>query len=83
MVNRCLLNRLDGILESMRDLQWHSLDEIRTQVSISLPKGAEDELNRFISLLEEQGFFSIDERSGRVKIKPLGLKFLGVPSEYE
>lgn len=74
---------LDKILESLHDLQWHSLDEIRTQVSISLPKGAEDKLNKIIPFLEEQGFISVDEESGKAKIKPLGLQFLGLPSGNE
>jgi len=81
MVNMCILKFLDEILESLRDSQWHSLDEIRTQISTSLPMGAEDTSNKIISLLEEQEFISIDKESGRAKIKPLGLKFLGLPSE--
>lgn len=83
MVNRCILKFLDGILESLRDLQWHSLDEIRTQVSISSPGSAEEKLNlnKFIPLLEVHEFISIDVERRRAKIKPMGLKFLGLPSE--
>ena len=81
MANRCILEFLDEILESLRDMQWHPLDEVRTQVSISLPLSAEEKLNKIIPLLEEQEFISIDVERGRVKIKPMGLKFLGLPSE--
>lgn len=81
MANRCILKFLDEILESLRDLQWHSLDEIRAQSSLSLPKGMEDKLNIIIPFLEKQEFISIDEEGGRARIKPLGLKFLGLPSE--
>ncbi|MGB7532630.1 MAG: hypothetical protein WA977_06600 [Halobacteriota archaeon] len=81
MANRCILKFLDEILESLRDLQWHSLDEIRTQVSLSLPLSAEEKLNKILPLLEIQEFISIDVERGRAKIKPMGLKFLGLPSE--
>ncbi len=81
MANRCILKFLDEILESLRDLQWHSLDEIRTQVSPSLPLSAEEKLNKILPLLEIQEFISIDVERGRAKIKPMGLKFLGLPSE--
>jgi len=78
MANRCILQFLDELLESLRDLQWHSLDEVRTQVS----PGTEDELYyKFIPLLEVQEFISIDTERKRAKIKPMGLKFLGLPSE--
>ena len=62
-------------------MQWHSLDEIRTQVSISSPLSAEEKLNKILPLLEIEEFISIDVERGRAKIKPMGLKFLELPSE--
>ncbi len=67
---------LDEILELLKDSQWHSLDEIRAQVSLS-----EDKLKEIIRFLEEQEFISIDKNKMRAKISPLGLTFLELPSE--
>lgn len=67
---------LDKILELLQDSQWHSLDEIRTQVSLS-----EDKLKEIIRFLEEQEFISMDKNKMRAKIRPLGLTFLELPSE--
>ncbi|MCW3132970.1 MAG: hypothetical protein N2V78_01370 [Methanophagales archaeon] len=70
------MKHLDIILESLHDLQWHSLDEIAAL--FSLP---EDTLKKIIRFLEGEGFISFDEERGRVKIKPLGLTFLQLPPE--
>ena len=70
------MKSVDRILESLRDSQWHSLDEIRAK--FSLP---EDKATEIIHFLEEQGFVGIDNERGGVKIKPLGLEFLALPSE--
>lgn len=71
------MKRLDIVLESLYDSQWHSLDEIRTH--FSLP---EDKLKKIIRFLEEEEFISFDEERERAKINPLGLTFLTLPSEY-
>ncbi|RJS83130.1 hypothetical protein CW713_04280 [Methanophagales archaeon] len=71
------MKRLDIVLESLHDSQWHSLDEIRTH--FSLP---EDKLKKIIRFLEEEEFISFDEERERAKINPLGLTFLTLPSEY-
>lgn len=72
---------LDKILESLSDLQWHSLDEIRTQISTSLPTCTEDKITKFFPMLEKQEFIRIDEERRMAKISPQGLKFLGLPKE--
>ncbi len=72
------MKRLDIVLESLHDSQWHSLDEIRTH--FSLP---EDKLKKIVRFLEEEEeFISFDKERGRAKINPLGLTFLTLPSEY-
>jgi len=68
---------LDKILELLQDSQWHSLDEIKARVSLS-----EDKLKKIVRFLEEQEFISEDKNKGEAKIKPLGLTFLELPSEY-
>jgi len=70
------MKKLDRILESLHDSQWHSLDEIRAQFSLS-----EDKTNEIIHFLEEQEFITIDDERGRIKIKSSGLEFLALPSE--
>ena len=71
------MKRLDIVLESLHDSQWHSLDESRAL--FSLP---EDKLKKIIRFLEEEEFISFDEERGRAKINPLGLAFLTLSSEY-
>lgn len=65
---------LDKILELLQDSQWHSLDEIKAQVS--LPG---DKVKNIIRFLEEQEFISWDKNKGEAKIKPVGLTFLELP----
>lgn len=71
------MKRLDIVLESLHDSQWHSLDEIRAL--FSLP---EDKLKKIVRFLEEVEFISFDEERGRAKINSLGLAFLTLPPEY-
>ncbi len=71
------MKRLDIVLESLHDSQWHSLGEIRAL--FSLP---EDKLKKIIRFLEEGEFITFDEERERAKINPLGLTFLTLPSEY-
>jgi len=70
------MKKLDRILESLHDSQWHPLDEIGAQFSLS-----EDKTNEIIHFLEEQEFITIDDERGRIKIKSSGLEFLALPSE--
>ena len=69
-----LMKSVDITLELLQDSQWHSLDDIRFQVSLS-----EDKFKEIISFLVEIDFISLDSHKNCVRIKPLGLKFLELP----
>lgn len=67
------LDSLDGILEQLRDKQWHSLEEIKK--SISLPA---DKIRELLHFLQKQAFIS--EKNEKLRITCLGLKFLQLQS---
>ncbi|RZN44199.1 MAG: hypothetical protein EFT35_00290 [Methanophagales archaeon ANME-1-THS] len=67
---------LDGILEWLRDSQWHYLDEIKGD--IPLPRNTIDGV---IRLLNEISFIEFDEENYKARIKPLGLEFLELPCD--
>jgi len=69
-----LMKSVDKTLELLQDSQWHSLDDIRFQVSLS-----EDKFKKIISFLVKIDFISLDSYKSCVGIKPLGLKFLELP----
>ncbi len=65
------MKSLDRILKQLRDTQWHSLDEIKKNVS--LPSQT---LNEIIYFLQEQAF--INREDEKLKITRLGLKFINI-----
>ncbi len=74
MVLIMIMESLDGILEQIRDAQWHNIDEVKQNTS--LPQGTLDELLLF---LQEQGF--IDKNNERLRITSFGSKYLQLPVE--
>ncbi len=68
------LKFLDRILEQLQDDQWHSLDEIKENTSLSL-----DKLNKFLLFLQEGKF--IDRKDDMLKITLLGLKLFKLQPE--
>ena len=65
------MKSIDTILEQLRDSQWHSLDELRSHVSLS-----DDTVKRIVALLEENEFVNLDIDRARAKIRTPGLRFL-------
>ncbi|VVB84341.1 Uncharacterised protein [uncultured archaeon] len=74
MVLIMIMEYFDGILEQIRDAQWHNIDEI-TQ-NTSLPH---DTLNKLLLFLQEQAF--IDKKNETLRITSFGLKYLQLPVE--
>lgn len=64
---------LDGILELLRDIRWHSIEEIKKETTIP-----DEKLNQILLFLQEQ--YLICKENEKVKITPKGLKFLELPS---
>ncbi len=64
---------IDGILELLQDMQWHSLGEIQKETALPSEK-----LNAVLHFLQEQAL--IDKKDERLKIICLGLKFLQLKS---
>ena len=64
---------LEGILQLLRDTHWHSVEEIKSKVS--LPP---DRLDWALTFLQEQSF--VDGKNGKLRITSSGLKFLELPS---
>jgi hypothetical protein len=69
-----IMEYFDGILERIRDAQWHNIDEI-TQ-NTSLPHAT---LNKLLLFLQEQEF--IDKKNERLRITSFGSKYLQLPVE--
>ncbi len=67
-----MMKDLDVILDLIRDSHWHSVGEIRRE--ISLPSEA---LDKVLSFLHEQAF--IDKKNGEMRITPIGLRLLELP----
>jgi predicted transcriptional regulator len=64
---------IDRILELLRDIEWHSLEEI--QKEIALPS---DKLNEVLYFLQKQAL--IDREEEKLRITSTGLKFLQLKS---
>jgi len=64
----------DRILELLQDSQLHSVAEIKAQIPLSTEKFA-----LILDFLAEFKFIELMSESSEVKIKPLGLAFLGRP----
>ncbi len=69
---------LDRILELLKDAQWHSLKELEEKTTLQC-----DELDPVIKLFVELDFVSRGEEGSKVRIKPLGSKFMELPAESE
>ncbi len=65
---------LDEIMEAVRDSKWHSLDEIKKHITISVSK---DKLNSILLFLQEHSLIKRD--NGNWKITQKGLKYLDLP----
>lgn len=66
----------DRLLELLKDSQWHSLKEIEEKISI--PEG---DFASVLSLFIEFDFISRMDEGSKVRIKPLGSRFLELPQE--
>jgi DNA-binding IclR family transcriptional regulator len=64
---------LDKILELMRDSNWHSLEELRKEITLPSEK-----LDNVLSFLQEQGF--VDKEDEKLRITPAGLRLLELPA---
>lgn len=64
-----VLKYLDRMLEQLQDSKWHSVDEIKTNNSVS-----SDSFSASLRFLQEQAF--IDIKNEKLKITGLGLRFL-------
>jgi predicted transcriptional regulator len=64
---------LDMMMEIFQDSESHSFEEVRNRISMG-----ENELNEVLDFLMEQNFIKKNEKN--LKITPLGLKLLDLPS---
>jgi hypothetical protein len=71
-MNIIIMKSPDRLLEMLYDSQWHSLAEIKKE--LSLPENILMELSRF---LQEMEF--IEKENNMLRIKSKGLKFLELP----
>ena len=67
-----IMEYFDGILEQLRDAQWHNIDEITQNTSLS-----PGTLNKLLLFFQEQGF--IDKKNEKLRITSFGLKYLELP----
>lgn len=70
------MKSIDTALELLQDSQWHLLDEIGGEISLS-----ENTIEKIATFLEMNGFINLDNDKKRAKIEPLGLRFLELPTE--
>lgn len=70
------MERIDIILNKLKDSQWHSCDEIKEHVALS-----DDALKIILKFLNDDNFIIYEMPNKRAKIKPLGLRFLELKSE--
>jgi RIO-like serine/threonine protein kinase len=70
-------NILERVLELLHDTRWHPVKEIKEETHLHEKKLAS--ILRFLSQFDLINY--VAEKS-RVKIKPSGLRFLGLPSEF-
>ncbi|MFZ2071745.1 MAG: hypothetical protein WAV32_09180 [Halobacteriota archaeon] len=70
----------DMLLELLGDTKWHSLKEIEKGIAeeIAIPR---DAFAPILSLFTELDFISQLDEEDKVRIKPLGLRFLELPRE--
>ncbi len=69
-----IMKCLDKIMEIFKDSESHSLEELRNKIPLD-----ENELNEVLDFLLEQNFIKKIEKN--LKITPLGLKLLDLPSK--
>ncbi|SNQ59975.1 hypothetical protein [Candidatus Methanoperedens nitratireducens] len=74
MVLIMIMESLDGILEQIRDAQWHNIDEVKQNTSLS-----QDTLDKLFLFLQEQEF--IDKKNKKLRITSFGSKYLQLPVE--
>ena len=67
---------LDAMLESLQDLQWHSVKEIEEKSGLP-----EEKLASVLSFFADFDFISRAGEKSKAKITPLGLSFLALPRE--
>lgn len=66
------MKHLDKILGLLRDKQWHSIEKVKKETLIQ-----DENLNEILSILQKQSL--INKENERIRITPLGLKFLELP----
>ncbi len=74
MVLIMIMESLDGILEQIRDAQWHNIDEIEQNTALS-----QGTLDKLLLFLQEQEF--IDKKNEKLRITSFGSKYLQLPVE--
>jgi hypothetical protein len=74
MVLIMMMESLDGILEQIRDAQWHNIDEVKQNTPLS-----QDTLDKLLLFLQEQEF--IDKKNEKLRITSFGSKYLQLPVE--
>ncbi len=74
MVLIMIMEAFDGILEQIQDAQWHNIDEITQNLSLS-----HDILDKLLLFLQEQEF--IDKKKNKLRITSFGSKYLQLPAE--
>ncbi len=67
---------IDAMLESLQDLQWHSVKEIEEKSGLP-----EEKLASILSFFADFDFISRAGEKSMAKITTLGLRFLALPRE--
>ncbi len=67
------MDYIETILGQLQDSEWHSVGEIRKNVSLP-----DDELNKLLRIMEDVAF--IDKKNEELRIASLGLKLLELPT---
>ncbi len=74
MVLIMIMEPLDGILEQIRDAQWHNIDEVKQNTPLS-----QGTLDKLLLFLQEQEF--IDKKNEKLRITSFGSRYLQLPVE--
>ncbi len=74
MVLIMIMESLDGILEQIRDAQWHNIDEVKQNTPLS-----QGTLDKLLLFLQEQEF--IDKNNEKLRITSFGSRYLQLPVE--
>jgi hypothetical protein len=74
MVLIMIMESLDGILEQIRDAQWHNIDEVKQNTPLS-----QGTLDKLLLFLQEQEF--IDKKNEKLRITSFGSRYLQLPVE--